>query len=95
MRANTFFLCDQASGIQVAENVAQEWEQMQLRHKYKYMTFEINAEKQIAVKKQVEAATYEEFLKDEINDSCKYIVYDFDYVAKDGGNRNKLLFIAW
>lgn len=79
----------------MTEKVATEWEQMQLRHKYKYMTFGIRDGKQIDVTKLVEEATYDEFFAAEIDDECKYIAYDFEYVAKDGGNRNKLLFIAW
>lgn len=30
-----------------------------------------------------------------LQDDCRYGIFDFDYELKDGGKRNKLLFILW
>jgi cofilin len=40
-------------------------------------------------------ATYAEFTKLLPEAECRYAVYDFSYVGKEGVEKNKLFFISW
>jgi cofilin len=51
---------------------------------------------EVVVEKAVDPSkTYDDFLEDLPPRDVRYAVYDFDFKADDGTERNKLVFIVW
>jgi cofilin len=62
----------------------------------KYIIFALNPKlTEIVVEKVSEDPSYEEFLGSLPENEPRYAVYDANYEAEDGGQRNKLVFVAW
>lgn len=61
----------------------------------KYLVFEIAPSgKEIIVTKRGDSKSYDDFVGEFDENSCRYAVYDFEY-EKGEGIRNKLCFYAW
>eukprot|EP00123_Amoebidium_parasiticum_P019248 comp24367_c0_seq1/m.46630 comp24367_c0_seq1/g.46630 ORF comp24367_c0_seq1/g.46630 comp24367_c0_seq1/m.46630 type:complete len:139 (-) comp24367_c0_seq1:274-690(-) len=86
-----------ASGVAVADDVVNKYNDIKLGHKHKYMIMQLNDKfTEIVVTKLADpSATYDDFLKELPAGECRYAVYDFDFELKDGGKRNKLIFFVW
>jgi cofilin len=63
----------------------------------RYISYKMNdANNAIVIDKEAgSSATYSEFLKDLPDNDCRYAVFDFEFTADDGGQRNKIVFISW
>ncbi|EDV24028.1 Cofilin [Trichoplax sp. H2] len=84
------------SGVTLGENVLSTYDDCQLRHKYKFILFKLNDNKtQIVVEDAVTEGSYEDLLARLPEDDGRFAVYDFQYFTADGGERNKLVLIAW
>jgi len=95
-----------SSGVGVHTEVVELFEEMKIRHTHKYMVAKINLDSgliELVSKKESsksgDAAAlqsdYESFVEELPSKEGRYAVYDFQYTLKDGGLRNKLLFIVW
>merc|ERR1719197_17019 len=90
-----------SSGVVVNDEVVSLFEELKIRHSFKYMICQIDlAAGEIKVVEKAAAgadskAQYEEFIKKLPAKEGRYAVYDFDYELKDGGQRNKLMFVVW
>eukprot|EP00126_Sphaerothecum_destruens_P002721 Sdes_comp16144_c0_seq1m5391 len=86
-----------SSGVQVHDDVIKTYEEIKLGKKFKFVIFRIsdNNTEIITHSKAGCSANYQDFLKELPADDCRYAVFDFDYVTKEGGQRNKLTFFVW
>eukprot|EP00123_Amoebidium_parasiticum_P005805 comp16907_c0_seq1/m.15444 comp16907_c0_seq1/g.15444 ORF comp16907_c0_seq1/g.15444 comp16907_c0_seq1/m.15444 type:complete len:141 (-) comp16907_c0_seq1:13-435(-) len=86
-----------ASGVHVGDDVLHAFTDIKYGHKHKYVMFGFNPQySEIhALKAGDLSATYDQFVEDLPKTSGCYAVYDFDYNARDGGKRNKLVFVVW
>ena len=93
----------QASGIEVSDECTEVFEGLKIGKKYSYVAFKISDDKKrIVVDKCAEKGScscgkqgYDEFVSTLDEKTPRYIVYSFDYKLKDGGDRDKVVFIAW
>jgi cofilin len=84
------------SGVTVADDVVTEFNNIKLGHKYRYIQMKISDNKKvIEMEKTVEAAEYEEFVKQLPDKICRYAVFDFEYDLADSGQRQQLIFVVW
>ncbi|KNC81177.1 cofilin [Sphaeroforma arctica JP610] len=86
-----------ASGVAVSDQVVQIYDAIKLGHKHKYFIMKISDDNtEVEVVKTAETtATWDDFIGDLPENDCRYGVFDFDYKTKDGGQRNKLIFVVW
>jgi hypothetical protein len=90
-----------SSGVRVHQDVVDKFQDLKLRHCYRYISFHLNPEMtEIQVEKCADkSASYDEFLNDmkraRDNGECRYAVYDAEYLTDNGQQRNKLVFILW
>ena len=73
------------------------WNDIKIGHKYRYIIFNFTEDLRfVTVEKTAEASkTYDDFLDDLPPKDVRYAVYDYDFKAPDGTDRNKLVFIVW
>jgi cofilin len=85
------------TAIKVADECIPLWNEIKIGHKYRYVIFNFSADLGTVVveKKADTTATYDNFLDDLPPRDVRYAVYDFDFKADDGTDRNKLVFIVW
>jgi cofilin len=92
------------SGIGLAEEVTQYFQELKLGKKHAYVLYKISDDnRSIVVEKRGEKdalkkpeAQYEEFVNSLPSDQCRYAIYDFTYDLPNGeGTRNKIIFFAW
>ncbi|KAF9525906.1 actin cross-linking [Crepidotus variabilis] len=84
-----------ASGVAVNPECVTAFQDLKLKKKSKYIIFNLNSTMtEIVVHKTGEEKDYEEFLKHLPEAECRWAIYDLEF-EKDGGQRNKLLFISW
>jgi len=86
-----------SSGVAVSDECVTKYQELKLGHSLKYIIYKLSDDlREIVVDKAAGAeATYEQFQKDLPDNDCRYAVYDFEYIAEDGGPRNKILFVLW
>lgn len=85
-----------ASGVGVNPACLEEFQDLKLRKKAKYLIFTLNKDNtEIVVDKKSDSATYDDFINDLPETECRWAVYDFEFEKEDGGKRNKICFIAW
>jgi len=91
-----------ASGVAASEECINAFNDLKLRHKYKYIIYAIASDdKEIVVEKAEPTdnsvsneEAYEKFLT-HLTDA-RYAVFDFVFEKEDGsGTRNKICFITW
>jgi cofilin len=84
------------SGVSVADDVVAEFQTIKIGKKYSYIQMKISDDKKvIQMEKAVESATYEDFVKQLPDKTCRYAVFDFEYELGDSGQRNELIFVVW
>lgn len=70
--------------------------ELKLGKKITYIIYKLKDDLQeIVFEKESSNTDYTEFVKALPESDCRYAVYDFPYIAEDGGNRNKILFVLW
>ncbi|QDZ19094.1 actin depolymerizing protein [Chloropicon primus] len=85
------------SGIRVAQNVVDAFEDMKHKKKYRYLVYEINLAAGLVVLQTTGArdAEYDEFTESLPDADCRYCIYDYDYTNDDGCKFNKFVFVMW
>jgi cofilin len=85
------------SGIKVSDECIPAWNEIKIGHKYRYIIFDFAKDLLTVVveKKAESSATYDNFLDDLPPRDVRYAVYDYDFKADDGTDRNKLVFVVW
>jgi len=85
------------TAIKVADECIPMWNDIKIGHKHRYVIFNFSADlSQVVVEKAVDPSkTYDDFLEDLPPRDVRYAVYDFDFKADDGTDRNRLIFIVW
>jgi cofilin len=86
-----------ASGIKVSDQCIPIWNEIKTGHKYRYVLFDFSKDLLTVVveKTAPHASTYENFLDDLPQRDVRYALFDYDFKADDGTDRNKLVFIVW
>lgn len=93
----------QASGIEVKDECTAAFEEIKLKHTLAYVVYKISDDKKsIEVEDKVEMTEeykgmqgYKNFVDKLDNKTPRYYVYSFCYTLKEGGERDKLVFIPW
>merc|ERR1711907_298007 len=88
---------EMSSGIAVDPQCIEVFQELKLKHKFRYVIYKVNDDKtSIVVDQTAEPeTTYDAFVASLPADDCRYIVYDFEWTAEGEGTRNKILFISW
>ena len=86
-----------ASGVAVADDCVTKFNELKLGHTYRYLILKLNDDStEIIVEHEGGPdATYDEFKGKLPADDGRYAIFDFEFDTKDGGKRNKILFILW
>lgn len=85
-----------ASGVAVQDAVVAEFNNIKLKHSYRYIQMKITKDfKEIEMEKCVENSKYDEFVQQLPQNDCRYAVYDFQFDVGDAGQREQLIFIVW
>ncbi|KAF8645199.1 hypothetical protein AX16_008026 [Volvariella volvacea WC 439] len=85
-----------ASGVGVSSQCLDDYQELKLGKKSKYIIYSLNDSlTEIVTLKKETSTDWEQFLKDLPEDQCRWAVYDFEFEKEGGGLRNKLLFISW
>ena len=85
------------TAIKVHDDCMPVWNDIKIGHKYRYVifTFSDDLEYIVVEKTAPKEKTYDDFLDDLPPRDVRYAVYDYDFTAEDGTQRNRLVFIAW
>ncbi|KAI0789596.1 actin depolymerizing factor [Abortiporus biennis] len=85
-----------ASGVGVSPECLEAFQDLKLGHKFKYIIYNLKSDNtEIIVQKKGDvSSSYDDFLADLPEDDIRWAVYDFEF-EKDGGKRNKLVFVSW
>ncbi|XP_078676201.1 uncharacterized protein LOC144913396 [Branchiostoma floridae x Branchiostoma belcheri] len=85
-----------ASGIKVTDEVVKAYDEVKLKHMFKYVTFRVaDNETEIIVESKQKESTWEEFQASLPDKEPRWSVYDFDYKNREGQDRNKLILVKW
>jgi len=86
-----------ASGVAVNDDIVLKYQELKLGHQYRYLIFALNDKfTEIVLEKSGGPnATYEEFKNSMPANDCRYGIFDLEFTAEDGGQRNKIVFILW
>jgi cofilin len=85
------------TAIKVDDDCISAWNDIKIGHKCRYVIFTFSDDfvKVLVEKKADPSKTYDDFLNDLPQHDVRYAVFDFDFKADDGTDRNKLVFIVW
>ena len=94
------------SGIEVDESIATLYNEMKMRKTHKWATFRINDEKTSIVIDELgepkdtgsvadDKEAFGELAGKLVASQPRYILYDFNFVGKEGRKVEKLAFIFW
>ncbi|KAK8440458.1 cofilin [Candidozyma auris] len=85
------------SGVAVADESLQAFNDLKLGKKHKFIIYKINDDKtEIVVEETSTNQEYDAFLEKLPENECKYAIYDFEYEIGNGeGKRNKIVFFTW
>ncbi|QLQ77936.1 hypothetical protein HG537_0A01830 [Torulaspora globosa] len=85
------------SGVAVADESLQAFNDLKLGKKYKFVLFALNDSKtSIVVKETSTDQSYDAFLEKLPEDDCLYAIYDFEYeINGNEGKRSKIVFYTW
>ncbi|TFY78958.1 hypothetical protein EWM64_g5048 [Hericium alpestre] len=85
-----------ASGVSVNPDCLQQFQELKLGKKLKYIIFTLSPDNtEVVVAKTSTSRDYEEFVEELPEGECRWAVYDFEYQKGDEGKRTKLCFIMW
>ncbi|GCF00363.1 cofilin [Zygosaccharomyces mellis] len=85
------------SGVSVADESLQAFNDLKLGKKYKFVLYGISEDKTtIIVKETSTSQSYDEFLGKLPENDCLYAIYDFEYeLGGNEGKRSKIVFFTW
>jgi len=85
-----------AAAVGVHDDCVNKYNELKLAKSSRYIVYKLNdAFTEISIEKVAPpTASWEDFERDLPRDDCRYGVFDFEY-EKEGGQRNKLVFILW
>ncbi|CAR29389.1 hypothetical protein ZYGR_0AD00710 [Zygosaccharomyces rouxii] len=85
------------SGVSVADESLQAFNDLKLGKKYKFVLYGISEDKTtIVVKETSTSQSYDEFLGKLSENDCLYAIYDFEYeIGGNEGKRSKIVFFTW
>lgn len=83
--------------VAVADESLAAFNELKLGKKFKFILFELNANKtEIVIKETSNDPSYDAFLERLPENDCLYVVYDFEYeIGGNEGKRSKIVFITW
>merc|ERR1719183_2625325 len=92
-----------ASGYKINDECPEAWESLKIKHDCKYFVMKIDTEgdeiKIVGGKNKADGKNGQdawEMMTSELPlEEGRYVAFDFDYVLKDGGKRNKMIFMCW
>ncbi|CAH0488126.1 unnamed protein product [Peronospora farinosa] len=84
-----------ANAITPTDAVMDEFKQLKMRRKYRYILFRIEADKVIVDTTASSSATFADFNASLPDSDCRYAVYDHEFVTADGRKSSKLFFVTW
>ncbi|KAJ7643942.1 actin depolymerizing factor [Roridomyces roridus] len=85
-----------ASGVAVNPDCLEQFSDLKLKKKYKYIVFTLNADNtEIVVGKTSTSTDYEDFIKELPETECRWAVYDLEFEKEGAGKRNKIVFYSW
>ncbi|KAK0524180.1 cofilin, partial [Tilletia horrida] len=85
-----------SSGIGLNAACIENFQQLKLGKKLKYVTYRISDDKsEIIVEKTSEDADWDSFVATLPENECRWAVYDFAFEKEGEGQRNKIVFISW
>lgn len=87
-----------ASGIQVASDVVDKFNDIKLSHSHRYVIYKRNADNtEIVLEKAASKdAKYDDFVADLPSNECRYGIFDLEYSKSDAdGIRQKIVFVVW
>merc|ERR1711964_849999 len=95
--SSLFYLLKMSSGVAVADDCIENFNQLKLGHKSRYIIFKLNDTNTEIVVEQKGApeAKWDDFVKALPPNDCRYAAYDFEFTVEDGGQREKILFVLW
>lgn len=80
----------------MSDQCIEVFQDLKLKKKYKFIIYSMNKDNtEIVVEKAAESGVYDEFLKALPGDDCRYCIFDLEFEHPEGGQRNKICFIAW
>lgn len=78
-----------ATGITVSEECAKVWDEMKIRHKFTYVTFKVQDDKEVVIDQRgTNPSAYASFLETMPADDCRYAVVEVP-------GTTKLVFVMW
>lgn len=79
------------------KQVDETFQEIKLGHKHRFVIYKLNEPMTEIMVEHIAppSQTYADFLKFLPKDDCRYAVFDANYTEKDGGERNKLVFVVW
>ncbi|KAF9054900.1 actin depolymerizing factor [Panaeolus papilionaceus] len=84
-----------ASGVTVNDKCLAVFQELKLKKAHKYVTFTISKDNtEIVVDSTSTNPDYDDFIGNLPETECRWAVYDMEF-EKDGGKRNKLVFVSW
>lgn len=89
-----------ASGVGIAQESLNAYQEIKLRHKYRYIIFRLSPDlREVVVEKKGNLNdSYNDFVTTLLstveNKECRYAVYDFEYTHNQM-SRQKLVFVLW
>ena len=85
------------SGISISQDAVEVFYQMRLKSTYRWVVYKINDAATEVVIEHLGAptSTYGEFLAHLPESDCRYAVYDYNFMGRDGQEHSKLCFINW
>ncbi|CAO3680054.1 unnamed protein product [Umbelopsis ramanniana] len=85
-----------SSGVAVNEKCLEVFQELKLRHKYKFIIFKLSDDnREIIVENAAETGEYDTFVSQLPEDEPRYAIYDFEYEKPGEGLRSKIVFYAW
>lgn len=87
------------SGIKCDKEVVESLQEMRIHRKHRYVIFKIRkGSRGFSVnfsKKGKRDSTFADFLRDVPKEEPRFIVYNFTYMTKARGQRDRIMFIFW
>ena len=85
-----------SSGVTASDEVVTTFNDIKMGHKHKYAIFKISDDlSSVVLETTSSEASWESFTSALPQNSCRYVVYDFDFKSDDGRDMSKILFIVW
>ncbi len=87
---------NRASGaVEAAPQCAEQFQQLKLRKKHRFIIFKIGEEKIDVETIGVRTATFDEFKRALPETDCRFGIYDHEFKTPDGRATSKLFFVSW